>query len=145
MNVSEIMTEKPITVTRDTTLSDAMFKMRQLGCHHLPVLGHEKHLVGIVSERDCMQALNSDAAKRDPHLAEKLFVREVMTGAPIIIEPGSFAEEAARLMLENYIGALPVVLGETLVGIVTKSDILMAFMQMCKRNNLLLNHPEHDE
>jgi len=145
MNVAEIMTEKPITATRETTLSDAMFKMRQIGCHHLPVLGHENHLVGIISERDCMHALSSEAAKRDPYIAETIFVREVMTGAPIIIEPAAPAEEAARLMLENYIGALPVVLGETLVGIVTKSDILMAFMQMCKRNHFRLNHPEISE
>ena len=56
-----------------------------------------------------------------------------MTPAPIIVEPNTPAAEAARLMLVNHIGCLPVMRSETLVGIITKSDILMAFMNIYNR------------
>jgi CBS domain-containing protein len=56
-----------------------------------------------------------------------------MTPAPIVVEPDAEAVEAARLMLNNHINCLPVILGETVVGIVTTSDILIAFMEVDRR------------
>jgi CBS domain-containing protein len=53
-----------------------------------------------------------------------------MSPAPIVVEPSAPAEEAVRLMLMNRIGSLPVMRSETLIGIVTKSDILLAFMRL---------------
>jgi predicted transcriptional regulator len=57
-----------------------------------------------------------------------------MTPAPIIIEPHAPVVQAARLMLVNHISSLPVMRSETLVGIVTKSDILVAFMRYHEGN-----------
>jgi len=71
---------------------------------------------------------------QDEELANHLPVRAIMTPAPIIVEPNTSADEAARLMLVNHISCLPVMRGETLVGIITTSDILMAFMTMHKRS-----------
>jgi acetoin utilization protein AcuB len=137
MNVVEIMTEKPVTIGLDKSLSDALETMQSVGCHHLPVVGNNDHLVGIISDRDCRIALNTPSAVReswrDNALANKLLVRGVMTPAPIIVEPNTPAAEAARLMLVNHIGCLPVMRSETLVGIITKSDILMAFMNIYNR------------
>jgi acetoin utilization protein AcuB len=137
MNVIDIMTEKPVTIRTDQKLRDALELMEQVGCHHLPVVGAEGHLVGVVSDRDCRMALNSPYIMRehwqDDDLAHRLEIRVIMTPAPIVVEPNTSAVEAARLMLANQIGCLPVMRSETLVGIITTSDILMAFVNVQRR------------
>lgn len=133
MNVSDIMTHNPTTIQTTSTLRQALELMDSVGCHHLPVLNSEHHLIGILSDRDCRTALNSPYVLRerwqDEELIDHLQVRMVMTAAPIVVPPDAIAAEAARLMLENKISCLPVMRDETLVGIVTRSDILAAFMQ----------------
>ena len=146
MNVSDIMTEKPVTVHQNSTLYDALEKMEQAGCHHLPVIDSEGHLVGIISDRDCGKALDSlcllDKDRQEKEVARHVIVRSLMTPAPIVTETDASAEEAARLMLCNRISCLPVMRSETLIGIVTKSDILMAFMKMQRRYRQHLNEEE---
>ncbi len=133
------MTVRPATSASEATLAEAIAKMRELGCHHLPVLSAEKHLIGILSIHDCEQALGESLQKLTPivnaELAHTLLVSSVMTPAPVIIEPDLPAHEAARLMLEHFIGCLPVMREETLIGIVTRSDLLMAFMALSKRSH----------
>jgi acetoin utilization protein AcuB len=137
MNVSDIMTAKPITIHQNGTLRQALELMERNHFRHLPVLNSESQLVGIVSDRDCRTALNSPHILRerwqDEELAESLRVRTLMSPAPIVIEPDAEADEAARLMLDNHISCLPVILGETVVGIITTSDILVAFREMIRR------------
>jgi CBS domain-containing protein len=137
MNVSDVMTLHPTTIAPEATLVAAIEVMRGLGCHHLPVLSAEKQLIGVLSARDCEQALGESLDKTRPvinsALAYAIPVSMVMTAAPIVVEPDAPAHEAARLMLEHYIGCLPVMRGETLIGIVTRSDLLMAFIALCNR------------
>ena len=149
MYVADIMTKNPVIVHLDDTLRVALLKMEEIGCHHLPVVGIDGHLVGIVSERDCRRAIHPPNILRDRHqvdaLADNLPVRGIMTPAPIIIEPDAPAEEAARLMLGNHIGCLPVMRSETLIGIITRSDILMAFMNLQRQrvNGDIPDTPKH--
>ena len=137
MNVSDIMTAKPVSIHQNGTLRQALELMDRNHFRHLPVMNSEGQLVGIISDRDCRTALNSPHILRerwqDENLVNTLRVRSLMTPAPIVIEPDAEAVEAARLMLNNHISCLPVILGETLVGIVTTSDILVAFMEMYRR------------
>jgi CBS domain-containing protein len=137
MNVYDIMTFHPIVIHSDASLADALEKMHTIGCHHLPILSTQKHLIGVLSFSDCQRALGeaiSDMSQpQNKHLAKSILVSSVMTAAPIIIEPDAPAHEAARLMLKHYIGCLPVMRDETLIGIVTRSDLLMAFMHLSQR------------
>jgi acetoin utilization protein AcuB len=133
MHVSDLMTANPTTVNQKCTLHVAMETMEHLGCHHLPVISEDHHLIGILSAHDCRRALQIwDNQWRDSKLAHRLLVRSVMTPAPIVIEADAPAYEAARLMLAGYIRCLPVMRAETLVGIVTTSDLLIAFMNVDK-------------
>lgn len=138
MNVSDIMTHKPVTIRLENTLREALETMETVGCHHLPVMSKDKHLIGILSDRDCRTALNSPYIVRekwqDEALIDDLLVRTIMTAAPIVTEPDEPVGEAARLMLVNHINCLPVMLGETLVGIITSSDILAAFVLKASYN-----------
>ena len=137
MNVSDIMTPNPVVVRLQTTLHEALEMMEQIRCHHLPVLNTEGHLIGIISDRDCRTALNSPYILRenwqDDELATRLQVRAMMTPAPIVVAPEAPAEQAARLMLDNRISCLPVMRDETLIGIITTSDILKAFISQASR------------
>lgn len=134
MNVVDIMTTDPTSISSEATLRDALNLMHEHHIMHLPVLSKRKHLIGVISDRDCRQALNSPYILRerwqDEELLDKLDVRSFMTPAPIIVEPDAPATEATRLMLTHTIGCLPVMRAETLVGIITRSDILVAFMKM---------------
>jgi acetoin utilization protein AcuB len=134
MNVIDLMTEKPVTIRSDDNLKNAIEAMKRLGVHHLPVVGSNSHVVGIISDRDCRMALNSPFVMRerwqDEELANTLRVGSFMTPAPIVVEPDTPAEEAVRLMLANNIGCLPVMRAETLVGIITRSDVLLGFITL---------------
>jgi acetoin utilization protein AcuB len=141
MNVSDMMTQNPVTIDKSSPLHTALQAMSDIGCHHLPVTSKHGHVVGILSDHDCRRALNW------PHLWKEgwqnetvtweLFVYQFMTPAPIVVEPDTPADEAARLMLVNHISCLPVMRAETLVGIVTTSDLLVAFMTLSRREKSL--------
>ncbi|MBN1429297.1 MAG: CBS domain-containing protein [Anaerolineae bacterium] len=136
MNVADIMTANPVTICQDRTLRDALGVMESSGCHHIPVTGSDGHVIGIISDRDCRIALNSPATPpedwRNNNTAQNILVRRVMTPAPIVVEPDASADEAARLMLSHHISSLPVMRSETLIGIITTSDILSAFIRLSK-------------
>lgn len=150
MNVVDIMTENPITISPGANLRETIQLMEDHHFMHLPVVSKQKHLVGVISDRDCRQAINSPYILRerwqDEDLMDSLEVRSVMTPAPIIVEAYAPATEAARLMLTHNIGCLPVMRSETLVGIVTRSDILVAFMKIYTKIEMLssLQNPSDD-
>ena len=137
MLVSEIMTTKPVTLKQHQTLRDALELMDTNHFHHLPIMNNEGQLVGIITKRDCRAALNIPTLQRASWQTREqiinLPVRMLMTPAPIVIEPTANAEEAARLMLTHHVSCLPVVRSETLVGILTTSDILIAFRMLYRR------------
>jgi acetoin utilization protein AcuB len=137
MNVVDIMTHNPITVMGDQPIVKALALMASHGCKHLPVLSRSHHLVGVISDRDIRYALESPFTQENDwaqhQTAHHIKISTVMTAAPIIVEPQAPAEHAAELMLSHSIGCLPVMRAETLVGIITRSDILIAFINIQQR------------
>ena len=131
MRVKEWMSSSPTTTDPKTSMSEARELMRRKGIRHLLVTDGER-LVGIVTDRDIRLNLPSPATSLSMweinYLLTKLTVGDVMTKFVITVEPGRPVEEAARLMLEHRIGALPVVEDGLLVGILTETDLLRAFV-----------------
>jgi acetoin utilization protein AcuB len=132
MLVQDVMQTKLFTVTPETTLPEALRLTGQRGVRHLLVLDGDR-LVGILSDRDLKRAMASSATSLEVHelnyLLERVRVREFMTGAVITIGPMFPIEDAARLMVTEKIGALPVTDGERLVGLVTETDVLRLFVR----------------
>lgn len=140
MYVSDIMTRNPVTIRPSDSLRAALERMGDMEFHHLPVISLAGHLVGIITARECRAALRLPDIVReewkDLELVDRLTVRDVMSSTLVAAEPDMPAEEAARLMLLNDVSGLPVMRGETLVGIVTVSDLLIAFVASLDRRAL---------
>lgn len=120
MLVENHMTKEPTTIEPDELLIRASHKMRSGGFRRLPVVSDGK-LVGIISERDLREHRG--------HL-EHTKVNGVMTEKPVTVGPGVTVEEAARIMVEEQIGGLPVVEGGHLVGVISVTDVMNAFLDM---------------
>ena len=130
MLVRDLMTREPFTVAPDTSVTAARALMAVHRFRHLLVTEGDR-LVGIVTDRDIRLSLPSPATSLSVweinYLVERLTVAEIMTRTVITIDPERPAREAARIMLDHQIGALPVVAATDLVGILTESDLVRAF------------------
>ena len=131
MRVRDLMTPYPITIPRETAVVDARRMMDERRIRHLLVT-EDRRLLGIVTDRDIRLNLPSPATSLSiwelNHLLTKLTVGDVMTKNVIVVDPDRDAGEAALLMVAEKIGALPVIYGGQLVGIVTETDFLGAFV-----------------
>lgn len=120
MIVGNRMTKEPITVEPEDLSIRAAHKMQAGGFRRLPVVSDGK-LVGIVSDRDLRE-------HRDQ--LEKIKISGLMTERPLTVTPATTIEEAAQIMLERRIGGLPVVADGFLVGVITTSDVMRAFLDV---------------
>jgi acetoin utilization protein AcuB len=129
MIVRDIMTAKPLTVDPATPILDARQRMTDRRIRHL-VVTEGARVVGIITDRDIRLNLPSPATSLSVweinYLLARLTVGEVMTRSVIVIDSDRPVAEAARIMVDHKIGALPVVDGGNLLGIVTESDFVRA-------------------
>jgi acetoin utilization protein AcuB len=127
MRVRDLMTAKPITVSPDMPMLQARQRMVDERIRHLIVTEGDR-VVGIVTDRDIRLNLPSPATSLSVweinFLLAKLTVGAVMTSAVLVVESDRPIAEAARIMIDHKIGALPVVDDGGLVGIVTESDFV---------------------
>ena len=129
MRIRDIMSAKPITVDPEMPMLDARRRMADARIRHLIVLEGSR-VTGIVTDRDIRLNLPSPATSLSVWevnaLLAKLTVGEVMSRSVIVVEPDRPVAEAARIMIDHKIGALPVVESGRLTGIVTESDFVRA-------------------
>ena len=139
MKVRDVMTKVVLTVTPDTPLKLVAKRMLEYGISGMPVVEGER-VVGVLSETDILfkerVAPNRNGLVdwlvhygEDPPLA-KLDARtagEAMTTPAVTIGPRRSVADAAALMLDLSIDRLPVVEGDQLIGIVTRSNLVRAF------------------
>ncbi len=128
--VRDIMQEKIVTISDSDTLSTVEDIMTLGHLRHMPVV-HAGKLVGVVSERDLLRAslsnLTEFGSEQRRAFLTVVEIARVMSAPPIVIEPDAGVQEAARVMAEQRIGCLPVVDGDTLVGMLTETDLLASF------------------
>lgn len=133
MFVNDWMVADPVTVMPETKLFEAQKTMRDGGFRRLPVVSKGR-LVGIVTDRDLREAAPSRATTLSVfelnYLLSRLTVKDVMKAPVLTVSPDDPVERAALLMNEHKISGLPVVDGTTLVGIITITDLLQAFVTL---------------
>lgn len=131
MKVNEIMTENPLTVEPRDTVGQAEEVLNANAIRQLPVV-EGTELVGIVTDRDIRSFLGGRNFE-SPEQREKILntrIASIMTTKPVSLAPDDDVREAVEILLEEKIGAVPVVdEDEGLVGIVTYVDVLRCFLE----------------
>jgi acetoin utilization protein AcuB len=133
MIVARRMMRTPVFLDEDDSMKTAMDTLKDREIRHLPVLKGGAKLVGILTETDIKQASPSTATALEIrevyYLLDKIKVKQIMTKRPYTISPTAPIEEAAMVMRDKKIGCLPVMEEGRLVGILTETDILDAFIE----------------
>jgi acetoin utilization protein AcuB len=131
------MRSPAVTVAGNLPVGAARELMRDRRIRHLPVLDGQGRLAGIVTDRDLRQVVRAPSLGGDSPLhggpgdARLPTVEQVMTRDVVSAPPEMELIEAARLMHERKIGALPVVdAGGALIGVLAESDLVEALVQM---------------
>ena len=117
--VARWMSSSPVTATPDEKLSTVQARMHEGNFRCAPVLDNGR-LVGILTDRD----VRGNMGRLD-----EVEAKYAMTANPVTIEPTTPLHEAARILFERKIDALPVLEDGQLVGVMTRSDILRAFLE----------------
>ena len=112
--VRDLMTREPATLRPSDTVERAQREMQLGNIRHLPVLGRDHRLVGILSDRDLLQ-----------HPTAGAHVRDLMQGEVLSVAADTELTEAAYMLLSRRIGSLPVCDGDgQLLGILTETDFV---------------------
>ena len=122
MRVESYMSNAPITIRDETVYWEAFDTMREKDLHHIPVVNEDNSVVGILTRRDMQIAAQ--------HFKEApVEVSEVMHSPVVTISPGELLSVAAKQMIDNRIGGLPVLdTNDQMVGILTETDLLRALI-----------------
>ena len=121
VQISDLMSFPVFTVPSNSAMEEVVAILEAKGCTGIPVVD-DQNLVGIISRRD-LQKVKKDAQLKAP-------VKAFMQPNVITIQPGKSPMVAARLMVKHDIGRLPVVENGRIIGIVTRSDVMIYFYNL---------------
>ncbi len=129
MTLGEIMTARVVTVEFDDSLATVKEIFDSLHFHHLLVIGSDKKLCGVISDRDLLRAISpyvgtpSETARDSATLKKR--AHQIMTRSPLALQAEASLEDAIQLLLEHRVSCIPIVdEGFRAVGIVSWRDIL---------------------
>lgn len=125
MRARDIMSSPAVTVHRATPIGQAARTLRGYGFRALPVVDDAGSLVGIVTEHD----LTVRFAGATPAPRPGNSVAEVMTSSVIAIPAGTDVGQLAAAMVNLQLRSLPIVDGRTVVGVVTRRDLVRTLAQ----------------
>jgi CBS domain-containing protein len=144
MNAADIMARPVVSVTPETTITEAARLMLDHRIGGLPVLDRDGRLVGILSESDLLRRAETATERRRPRWLEFFAapgrlardyaraharrVADAMTATVVSIAPDTPLDEIVRLMESRHVKRLPVVARDRLVGIVTRRDLVRALL-----------------
>lgn len=133
MLVGERMSHSVVYVAPDTLITDALNLMRSEHVRRLPVLYRGK-LIGIISESDLLNASPMVASALTlwelSYCLNKLTVGQIMTREVITVAEDTPIEEAARLMSDHKVSGMPVMRGDSIVGMITETDLFRIMLEL---------------
>jgi CBS domain-containing protein len=140
MRVEQIMTRDVLTIGPEAEVRDVARIFVENGISGMPVCGARREVVGIISEGDILFKEQGPAKRKrlsrlsarstkQATKANAIKVLDAMTCPAITVSWYCSVAEAARLMSEHGVNRLPVMKGEELVGIVTRTDLVRAFVR----------------
>jgi CBS domain-containing protein len=146
MNAADVMTREVVTIAPDASVLDAARLMLQHKISGLPVVDAANNLIGIVTEGDFLRRAETGTQRRRPRWLEFIVgpgklateythssgskVNEVMTETVYTVAEDTPLEQAVHLMERHRVKRLPVLRGQSLVGIVTRANLLRAVIRL---------------
>jgi len=133
------MSQSPISANEEMNLENALYVMQKHRIRRLPVVRAENDLCGIIAISDIYPYVGPHAMAKallSEEVAKQLrnvHVASVMTKSPITCHRNATIDEIGVIMRRNKIGAVPVLEGTKLIGIITESDILGALANIAQR------------
>jgi acetoin utilization protein AcuB len=127
ISVADHMTRPVVTIGWEEPLTRADRLMEQRHIRHLPVVDADDTLIGILTDGDVREALESIGVPDSERAPATLIVGKVMTRDVVSVPLSCELAEAANLMHDRKLSALPVVDGGEVVGILSENDILALF------------------
>jgi len=130
MRVSDLMSQDVATVGVADSCQEAVARMVRRKIRHLPVVEGDGRLVGVVTDRDLRHRLFEPRVMKEigtvsvDQILKTVPVRDIMSAPVVTVGPQDELETAARVMLEDKVGSLPVVENGRVVGIITETDLL---------------------
>jgi len=123
-----LMSREPITAAVDDNLMDAAARMAERNVRHLPVIDGDRHVVGILSDRDVRTLVGDASRPLRPDDAkvriQSLRVGDAMTRDVFVVAQSAPFAEVARIFTDQKVGAVPVVDdAERLVGVISYVDV----------------------
>ncbi len=128
----QIMSSPVVALTQDATVDEAVTLFRERRLRHVPVTADDGALVGMLSDRDLLHALSGldERYERQRAMVDgKDPVATLMKSPVLTAAEDTDVRLIARLFVEYHIGAVPVLAGHDVVGIISRSDVLRAVMQ----------------
>ncbi len=128
--VKDIMTSPVISVKVDVPFSQVEEKFQQHGIRHLPIVGDNNVLLGLITQRDLYRVLSPKKQEDgqtfyDREALDEIILARVMNDRPVSVQPEDSVGQAVLLMVKGKYGCLPVVeKNGQLCGIITQMDIL---------------------
>ncbi|EAU55168.1 CBS domain-containing protein [Mariprofundus ferrooxydans] len=130
LRAGQIMTSPVISIQAGSSVADAISMLENGAFRHIPVLNHDHQLVGLLSDRDLIRCLCGSGSVCMHCSTDKQVVpvHTIMKAPVLTTTIDTDARHIARLFVEQKIGAIPIMDGKTLAGIISRSDILQAVM-----------------
>lgn len=132
--ISSIMTKEVVTLSLTDSLYSAEKRMKVNHIRHMPVVEGDR-LIGLISLSDLQRVSFIDAYSRegteDTPVYNMLSIKDLMIKNPLTATPRTTILEVSKLLASKEFHSLPVVEGDKLVGIITTTDLLHYFIELC--------------
>jgi len=128
LTVADCMVPARLTITPETTIPQAVEKMLEHQVIGAPVIDEHKHVLGYVSEQDCLRYMISDSYYSD----QRELISDIMKPDVLFAEPTMSIVDLAQMMCGNKPKKYPVCEEGKLVGVVGRTHVLKALLKASK-------------
>ena len=130
--VADFMTSSLVTVTAEMSLDEAVELILKERVSNAPVVKHTSRgarLVGLLTERDCLEYLTDEIFYGDPNIS----VESMMKHIPVCVSPDTDVFTVSSIFIQQGYRHLPVVRNTLLLGIVSRRDVLKGLKDYIKK------------
>ncbi len=128
ITIDEFMTSEPYTLRETDSINYACEVMIAKNIRHIPIVDDDKHVVGLVTQRDVLAAIEPEAVREaesaSHEIRSNINLSEIMNRDVSVIHKSDSLRQAALYLQAHKYGCLPVVHDDRLVGIITDSDFI---------------------